>query len=375
MGSKRWMLSNGLGRLLVQHAESSERFIDLFSGTAAVSWHVAQHTNVPVLAVDLQTYSSVLARSVIGRTQPLDGPQIAEEWIAEANEFRLRDDLWLEACEFDPQLLSAEDVFSARKLCSRSTDLVTGAYGGYYFSPKQAMSADALIKALPKLEPTRSACLATLIWSLTRCVAAPGHTAQPFQPTESALPFIRDSWSKDLFFVCRNVLPEIANQFAGVAGLAIVGDAVTVASSEAGSGDLVFLDPPYSAAQYSRFYHVLETVARGSCGPVSGNGRYPPADERPKSSFSLVTQANREMTELLSLLGRSGCRVIMTFPQHGCSNGIAGENLITIAREWFAVDVTSVRSKHSTLGGNNTGRASRQTGVELIMSMRPKRSR
>lgn len=375
MGSKRWMLSNGLGSLLVEQSRNAERFVDLFSGTAVVSWHVAQQVEVPVLSVDLQTYSAVLARSVIGRTKDFDGVRIAGEWTSRATTLRSDSKLWRQACEIDPTVLKAEDVDEARKLCARSNGLVTNAYGGYYFSPQQAITADALLKTLPRREPHRSICLATLIWSLTRCVASPGHTAQPFQPTDSALPFIRNSWSRDLFTTCRDVLPEIARRSAKTRGSAVVGDAITVASKEVRAGDLVFLDPPYSSAQYSRFYHVLETVARGSCGPVAGGGRYPPAVDRPRSLFSLVSQANDALAELMSALGHSGCRVVMTFPQHECSNGISGEGIIAMAREWFEIDVTSVRTKHSTLGGNNAKRASRRSGTELILSMHPRRSR
>lgn len=372
MGSKRWMLGNGLGHLLVEESRNADRFVDLFSGTAAVSWHVAQQVEVPVLAVDLQTYSTVLARSVIERTQSLEGALIADGWIASASVLRSTSKLWSAAVSIDPTSLKANDVEEARKLCSGAKGVVTNSYGGYYFSPQQAITADALLETLPPFEPHRSLCLATLIWSVTRCVASPGHTAQPFQPTDSALPFIRDSWSKDLFAVCRDVLPEIASRFAKAHGSAVVGDAITVAAKEVRTGDLVFLDPPYSAAQYSRFYHVLETVARGSCGPVTGGGRYPPVVERPRSMFSLLSRANGALVELISVLGHSGCRVVMTFPQHECSNGISGEGIVSMAREWFKVDVTSVRTKHSTLGGNNANRSSRRSGTELILSMRPK---
>src|SRR5262249_44190375 len=136
--------------------------------------------------------------------------------------------------------------------------------------------------------------------------------------------------------------------------------------------DLVFVDPPYSAVQYSRFYHVLETIARGSCGSVSGVGRYPPFEERPRSLFSLLSKASDAMDRLLSLLGQRGCGVVMTFPQHACSNGVVGEKLISRAREWFEIDVMPVRTRHSTLGGNNFGRSARRTSVELIFSMKPR---
>lgn len=375
MGSKRWMLTNGLGLILDEQSKSADRFVDLFSGTAAVTWHVAERSPVETLAVDLQAYSAVLARAVACRTRHLDGSRIASDWIARANGMHGTEASAEYRWPRDATAIEARDVFAARRQCAESSGLITGAYGGYYLSPSQAGNADALLQALPVREPARSLCLATLIWSLPRCVSAPGHTAQPFQPTETALPFIREAWSRDLFEVCAQVLPSIAERFAQIKGRAMVGDALSIAASEVQSDDLVFLDPPYSAGQYSRFYHVLETVARGWSGPVSGEGRYPPKQERPRSDFSLRGGATVALSELISILGQARCRVIMTFPQYECSNGISGERIITQAREWFEVDVKRVRITHSTLGGNNTSRSSQRSAMELILLMRPKRSK
>jgi 16S rRNA G966 N2-methylase RsmD len=303
MGSKRWMLGNGLGHLLVERAQSADRFVDLFSGSAAVSWHVAEHTDLPVLAVDLQTYSAVMARAVIGRTRKLVSADLSVEWIDRAEKLREQSPMCGRATAYNAEKVQPGDVLSGRRLCLQTDSIITRSYGGYYFSPEQAITADALLEALPQREPRRSTCLATLIWAITRCVASPGHTAQPFQPTDTALPFIRESWSKNLLAACRDILPSIADQAAITKGRAIVDDAVQIASRELGPGDLVFLDPPYSAAQYSRFYHVLETVARGSCGAVSGGGRYPPPEERPRSRFSLKSEGARAIRELLQVLG------------------------------------------------------------------------
>jgi adenine-specific DNA methylase len=56
MGSKRWMLSSGLGMLLDRIAPTSNRFVDLFAGSGAVSHHVAKNTSVTVMACDLQEF-------------------------------------------------------------------------------------------------------------------------------------------------------------------------------------------------------------------------------------------------------------------------------------------------------------------------------
>src|ERR1017187_8932267 len=190
MGSKRWMLGNGLGHLLIDRAKEADRFVDLFSGAGAVSWHVAEQAELPVLAVDLQSYSAILAKAIIGRTKALPSELLATEWIEGASELRSNDALWAKACEFAPVSLERNDVMSARGLCGSSNTLITRSYGGHYFSPEQALTADALLATMPTYEPHRSACLATLIWAVARCVAAPGHTAQPFQPTGGALPYL-----------------------------------------------------------------------------------------------------------------------------------------------------------------------------------------
>jgi hypothetical protein len=255
-------------------------------------------------------------------------------------------------------------------MCATSGGLITSAYGGHYFSPKQAVVFDALLKSLPREAGQRAPCLAALLWAMTRCVASPGHTAQPFQPTETALPFIRAAWSKDAWHATSDALPAIARRAAKRLGAAVVDEATRVAEHDVNERDLVFLDPPYSAAQYSRFYHVLETAARESCGEIAGEGRYPPASERPRSDFSLVSKARAALERLMSVLGSAGCEVVMTFPQDRCSNGLIGEEIVELSRRWFLVDVRSVVARHSTLGGNNSYRASRRSSLELILVMK-----
>jgi 16S rRNA G966 N2-methylase RsmD len=372
MGSKRWMLSNGLGELLAEQAPRSERFVDLFSGTAAVSWHVAESTQVPVLAVDLQAYAAVLGQAVLGRTRAVNPVRVLGGWVKRAQARIEADPIDEQATVLSRRKVSPTAVREARRLCGQAEDPIVRAYGGHYFSPVQALTIGALRASVPEREPERSVALASLIWAATRCVAAPGHTAQPFQPTPSALPFIADAWSKDVLAAVREVVPTIAGLKARARGQAVVSDALQVAEGQVRSGDLVFLDPPYSAAQYSRFYHVLETLAHGHCGPVSGTGRYPAAETRPNSLFSLKAQAPAALEALLTALRAKECRVVMTLPQHMCSNGLVGEQALTMAREFYEVDVTAVALRHSTLGGNNSYRASRRASRELILSMRPR---
>jgi adenine-specific DNA-methyltransferase len=365
MGSKRWMLQNGLGDLIAREVASAPRFLDLFSGSAAVSTHVALKHPVSVTAFDLQTFSAVLARAVLEREKTIDAERTWTKWLGRARELR--------SCIYPPSAMSITwaTVKHHRRWCANQDWLMTKAYGGYYFSPLQAVWLDSLRQALPDNEPARSTALAALICAASQCAAAPGHTAQPFQPTRTAKPFLADAWRKNIVTHCENVLFVIAQQHAKVRGHANVLDA-NEAAALVREGDLVFIDPPYSGVHYSRFYHVLETLARGQCSEVSGTGRYPMADERPRSKYSLTSESSDALNTLFKIISSQGGKAIVTFPQRKCSNGLSGRAVLDLARTHFTVERHWVASKFSTLGGNNDYRDARCATRELILVLRPR---
>jgi adenine-specific DNA-methyltransferase len=374
MGSKRAMLQNGLGDVLGREVSSAPRFVDLFSGSGAVAIHVATNFPVPVVAFDIQTYSAVLAGAVLERAQPLDSELIWNAWKqrAQAQVGRVRPP--------SKERLTQAVVSDFRLWCDDQTALpITKAYGGYYFSPQQAVWLDALLAALPKRNPVRRVALAAVIQAASACVASPGHTAQPFQPTRTAKRFLAEAWERDVVSRTQKAFELLAAQCARQIGVAQVADA-NKAAEQLEPGDVVFIDPPYSGVHYSRFYHVLETIARGEAVEVSGRGRYPAPTERPWSRYSVQTEAAKAFDELLATIAERGARAIVTFPEHRCSNGLSGRSVRTIAEKHFRIasHSTSVISRFSTLGGTSGakhlegGRAARQQAKELMLVLEPR---
>ena len=243
-------------------------------------------------------------------------------------------------------------VSKARGLCKEPSRIgpIWSAYGGYYFSPRQALIFDYMLSLLPKKSGDRNACLAATIVAASECAASPGHTAQPFRPTTTAAPFIREAWVRNPAIHAEKALRDICGRFATVAGHTKVGDAIDLVN-ELSEKDLVFVDPPYSGVHYSRFYHVLETVARGHCGEVAGAGRYPPSEERPASGFSRKSEAKAALNLLLGRLASRGCTVILTFPENDCSNGLSGSYITSAAGQNFRVKTRTFTGQFSTLGG------------------------
>lgn len=374
MGSKRYMLRNGLGEMIIEQARDHERVVDLFTGSASVAWFAAEHIEKPVLAIDLQGYAVALAHAVLCRTQAVCPTTLGDEWIHLARKARNRSSRWKRAVELTEQNDKSKlFVTESRALCASLSTVgpVWNAYGGHYFSAKQAITLDYLLKYLPGDDLNRGVCLAVLISVASECAAAPGHTAQPFQPTDTALIHLMDAWNRDPIALAKQELEKIAPIHAQVRGEARVGDAVVVAR-ELSDSDLVIIDPPYSAVHYSRFYHVLETIARGRSTKVSGVGRYPAPSERPKSDFSLKGRVTTAFEDLFSALASSGSTVILTYPAGDCSTGISGDDVIAIADKVFTVEEKKVTGTFSTMGGRVGERGARNQSNELLLLMKPK---
>jgi adenine-specific DNA methylase len=370
MGSKTSMLANGLGELVLREAEGTSRVVDLFTGSGAVACFVAERLDVPVLAVDLQGYATALAATTIERTRTIDETKLTSDWIENAKAIATESVQWRSWTAPKRRLLQRE-VFEARALCARVPgDVVWSAYGGYYFSPHQAEAFDVLRGSLPADADQRRLALGSLIVAAGRCAASPGHTAQPFRPTAGGRLAILEAWSRDPFEEVAKAIKDFNPRFAKRVGETRVGDAMsTIADLE--EGDLVIVDPPYSAVHYSRFYHVLETIWNGQPFEPEGAGRYPPLPTRPSSDFSLKTKAKTAVELLLRQLAERRVRVILTFPSGDSSNGLSGATVKLLAEANFAVKQEEVKGRFSTLGGNGVHRAARHPSSELILLLTP----
>ena len=368
------MLLNGLGEVISRSVPSSAGFADLFTGSGAVACHVGENFDVPVKAFDLQSFAVALADGVVGRDKPVTDPGWLEQWLDAGLAAASSSTIWEDACEIQNALSLVnlpEQVTEARSLAADSEFGFCRAYGGYYFSPRQATLMGALRANLPEDKPHRKLALAALIATASNCAAAPGHTAQPFSPTATAGPFLVEAWKRVPADVLKSKVGALASRHAVRSGKSEVCEA-SEAAGTLSDGWLAFVDPPYSSVHYSRFYHVLESLSRGEVGDVTGAGRYPSAEDRPASDYSITTRAKAAFENLFTQLSAVGAKVIVTFPANGASNGITGSALREMAAVDFRIVEEKVSSRFSTMGGNSSHREARQDAVELILSLSPR---
>lgn len=377
MGSKTFLLSNGLGELLLNETPKFERFVDPFCGSGAVAEFVAVNTRTKVTASDLQAFAVALARATVGRDQAANSNQVLNNWLDKALEKRDRNPKWKKALQWKAGLdnttgFTKNRVIKARALCRQPSQIgpTWNAYGGYYFSPDQSLTFDYLRKYLPRGTIDRSIAISSLIRAASRCAASPGHTAQPFGVSEGGLRAIEDAWTRDIESLVKKYVEETSAIHAQTRGDARKMSAAHQAT-KATDADLFFIDPPYSAVQYSRFYHVLETLTVGKRVEVTGAGRYPPLAQRASSQFS-TKKAGKALDGLLKVLSGKNASVVLTFPDGQASNGLSGGSALQISRRYFNVRTKKIANRFSTLGGSANGRASRVDTKELILYLSPK---
>lgn len=374
MGSKRAMLQGGLDKTIAESLDGKGRFFDLFTGSGSVACHVAERFPVEVIATDLQEYAAVLARSVIGRTAPLSFDAWAPNWIAAAISRAERQSEAVRAASLQNRFDLAklpDQAARARKLASASASDFVRAYGGWYFSPWQALLLDALRQEADPTADWYDTAVGAVIQTASRCAASPGHTAQPFKAETGAAPFLLESWRKDIIAQVTVSASALCGRHAKTAGRGYSADANDVVRTMR-EGDVAFIDPPYSSVHYSRFYHVLESLARGQVGDVSGMGRYPASDQRPSSEYSIPTRAEDALSQLLARLADVGATAIVTFPAGEASNRLSGVRIQELARPKFHVEAERFLSRFSTLGGDQKHRTARQEAEEMILTLRPR---
>lgn len=114
---------------------------------------------------------------------------------------------------------------------------------------------------------------------------------------------------------------------------------------------VIYADPPYSAAQYSRYYHVLDELLRYRYPPSSGRGRYP--DERHQAAFSNLGTVESATDRFIARCAASKADLIFSYPTNGLLYRRAKDIKSMLGCHYFYVDLACEKKhNHSTFGGS-----------------------
>lgn len=358
-------------RALPAILEASESLIDadghiadLFTGSTVVAQGFAARGH-RVSAADTQFYAVVFAQAMLGIGRR-PGESCSFATLSGLGVVATNDDLrrpWMEFVGREDEAIARADASSLEAVSStlpliwRMCDhplrkhveaedrrsaigelpLLTAVYAGSYFGVRQALLLDELRQNVNAARAAGcltswqySAALTAIMSAASSAVHSAGkHFAQPLNAGSSEnQSFLRKRLLQD-----RRV--EIGQEFEAACN-AIDAQAVPrdlghrtwlgPAESFVSSGiptTLYYLDPPYTAQQYSRFYHVLETICTYQYPQLFEKGKlttglYPA--NRYKSAFSSKRKAPAAFEAIVRAAGASRAALAISYSQSSAAS-------------------------------------------------------
>jgi adenine-specific DNA-methyltransferase len=389
MGNKRQLLPvllPALSRFLTGRGT----FLDLFAGTHSVGY--ALRDQATVWANDIQAYSAVLGEALLQpRALAVDSAQQKVESILRRAEglyeeaaalfayYIAHERRILALAQADPhqalRRLNALHAAYRRFLVDSGEEpprrleplvrrtraglatqpplMATLYWAGTYFGLEQCLWLDALRAAIDELSPgeaMRAPSLAALLHAAARCTSGTGHFAQHRKLTSVSVLLdvikyrqksVRAAWTHKVQQLVR-VAPtkSFRHRVTCLDFREVIKMPLDV--------DVVYADPPYSKVHYSRFYHVLESLALYDYPGAEYDGRYRPRALRHQSPFSIAGLAEDAFRTLIEAVASADVPLVISYSSTGV---VPLDRLRRICRHRFKfVETASQAHVHNTMG-------------------------
>lgn len=386
---------------------------DLFAGSGTVSWALSRTRSVT--AVDIQEYSRVLCsallnteavplsvlegatnvkesgllRTLVSAVEPLieherksiddaadSPPDSLCEILDHGSIFASapKGDASKTTLPFKRAMSAAWSRLEAAGLENSARTVITRYYGGIYFSYLQAAQMDAILDAAHATHPKyRDTAVAMALSTASDAVNTVGNQfAQPLRlqrRDHSVKRHLLNKVKKDRAQDVAAISKRWAERYAGLKRpelpqRALRADYVDFLQTNAESFQVVYADPPYTRDHYSRYYHILETMARRDVPSVSksnldtlGLSRGLYRSERHQSPFCIKSLAPSAFARLFQECRRSNVSLVLSYSpyQKGAHPRLMTiDQIVALARESFRrVDVRSAgQFTHSKLNSS-----------------------
>lgn len=375
-------------------------FTDAFCGMCAVARAIGSDRQIS--AIDAQYFAAEAAAHILTSGKPI---QTSEEFSAELHVFYI-DHLKLLSNDFQ-NLLNIEknamalntadsmaianleirqahnicDSLSNIKLASPNTNklaynLFTTNYGATYFGLFQCMEIDSIRYALDIAMSKETINTDEWQWgilalgsAMQRVATTTGHFAQYLEPKTNTLKPYMKQRNKSVwgFFInsLREIYPIGSSQWRKE-NKVFQGDSLEVLASEPMhefAPSVIYADPPYTDDQYSRYYHLLDTMLLYDYPVIEHKGLY--RLNRFKTSFSLKATVKEAMESLVSSCARLQADMVLSYPNNGLLHELNIDPETILSEEYKCVSIwKEINHSHSTLGASKG--VSRESVTELI---------
>lgn len=245
-----------------------------------------------------------------------------------------------------------------------SYSLFTQTYSDTYFGLRQAIEVDSIIFAIDAVVSARRINKDHGRWlkvalgrSMLRTANSTGHFAQFLKPKVGSYHTFLRQRKRDIW----------AEWLASVEDICPVGDRewrkcnrsfnrdcldlIPTLSDFPQRPSVIYADPPYTDDQYSRFYHLLETLMLYDYPRVTGAGLY--REDRFRTPFSLKSQAGFALDSMVAAVSKAGSDLVLSYPTNGLIYE-AGLDPMAIMKQHFrkVERCYALSHDHSTFGAS-----------------------
>jgi adenine-specific DNA-methyltransferase len=353
--------------------------LDASAGMGTVGEEVAPARQV--WSNDVQLFAAEVGRALFSsHDEPPGTLQAADEHFNDFELHRLRlaskcsvtlkaEDCLLESVSFSAfsrrkVFLSKALVVEAGKLRNRSGNLFTRTYAGNYFGIHQAIEADSILHALAlnhsqgRITDDQKRWLTIALGrALLKIANSTGHFAQFLKPKRTSYKRYlrqrrRSLWTEWLFST--GELRAVGTVDWRRRNRSFHEDSVGllpkfVKAKERPS--VIYADPPYTDDQYSRYYHLLDTLMLYDYPVVTGAGLYRPG--RFQASFSIKSKAVAAFDSLVRNASRTGADLVLSYPSNGLIHEVGVDPKEILAKHFRSVECCySLPHSHSTFGAS-----------------------
>lgn len=390
MGTKRHMASHV--RDVIAELTLGGRVVDLFSGMGSVAESLRDTASV--VTNDALSFTAVVSRArftgpdristsadVIHRILPRYESHLHKLKASFANELQNENEA-LRGSRTDllNYMQNAQHVGNSvkrnleAKIAAESSDMDHYKLASLYFSAgylslRQAIELDAIRAAIDtdSHQDERDWMLAAWLTGASVLVNAPGHTAQYLRPnSDPAHKRLVRTWERSIwneFALALDSVTQVGTETWRSNNAVHVGDALDLISAgELHDIGAIYADPPYTKDQYSRYYHMYETLYRYDYPDSCGIGRT--RSDRFTTGFSRKSDVVASFHDLCRNASRMQVPLVISYPSRGLLND-AGSSVTEITKQYFHnVQTRSYQANHSTMGASSG--PSKKTATENL---------
>ena len=260
---------------------------DLMSGTGAIAY--ALKDKYTVYTNDIQYYSYIITKAII-----------------ENNEVKINK---------KDAIQDLEDNYK-KNLKDKKYNFFENNFTDTYFSGPQCCEIDSIRYAIDQIrdEYKKDLYLTALMFSMSRCESTSGHFAQFLPKDHKRLVELRKKsvWD-EMLNKCDDFDKLILTNYKNKSFNMDYKELFKLEDFKKVS--CVYIDTPYTGEQYSRFYHVLETVTKYDNPKLEYKAKY--RTDRFMSNFSLRSMVKNEFKEMLTCLSNENKKVVLSYSTKG----------------------------------------------------------